>query len=328
MGVDFIEFPKLGIRLEVSPIAFELGPISVHWYGIIIAVAILVALLLATKQAEKFHIREEDLIDMFLLALPISVIFARLFFVIFKWDLYKNDLKRIFYIWEGGVAIYGAVIGAVLSVFIFSRIRKIDMWLLADFGCVYLPLAQAIGRWGNFFNQELYGKNTDLPWGMTGNIIQAFPDPGINPDLPVHPTFLYESLWNIMAFFILMAIRKRNTIRGRVFAWYLLLYSFIRFNLEFLRVDDFQTGSNVRYNQAVAAVAFAGAAIFLIISAVRAKETVPNDTDSFLNDNGKDAAGAPVPETREEKPETAENAAAETDDAAANENHEPSGSGN
>ena len=139
MGVDFIEFPKLGIRLNVSPEAFELGPflgigpISVHWYGIIIATAILVSLILATKQAEKFKIREEDLIDMFLLALPVSVIFSRLFFVVFKWDMFKNDLKRILYIWEGGVAIYGAVIGAILSVFIFSRVRKINMWTMNDF---------------------------------------------------------------------------------------------------------------------------------------------------------------------------------------------------
>jgi len=324
----YIEFPKLfgGIRLDVGPEAFVLpkflgiGPIHVHWYGIIIAVAILLCLLLATKQAEKFKIREEDLIDMFLLALPISVIFSRLFFVVFKWDMFKNDLKRIFYIWEGGLAIYGAVIGAVLSVFIFSRIRKISMWKLADFGCVYLPLGQAIGRWGNFFNQELYGKNTDLPWGMIGSKIGTD---------PVHPTFLYESLWNILVFFILMGIRKRNKVPGRVFAWYLMLYSFARFNLEFLRVDDFQSANNVRYNQVFAAVVFIGAAIFLIIAAARAKarkaapasdapggyadileslkeenqkdKIVTNDTTAVLSDNENgNVAPESAPETMNE----------------------------
>ena len=102
---------------------------------------------------------------MFLMALPISIISARLFFVVFTWDMYKNDLLGIFRVWEEGLAIYGAIIGAVISVFIFSRMRKIDMLYLCDFACVYLPLAQAIGRWGNFTNQELYGRNTDLPWG-------------------------------------------------------------------------------------------------------------------------------------------------------------------
>lgn len=364
MGVEFIEFPKLGIRLEVSPEAFELpeflgiGPISVHWYGIIIAVAILLSLILATKQAQKFNIREDDLIDMFLLALPISIIFARLFFVVFKWDMFRNDLKRIFYIWEGGVAIYGAVIGAVLSVFIFSRIRKISMGAMVDFACVYLPLSQAIGRWGNFFNQELYGKNTDLPWGMTGNRIQAFPDPGINPDQLVHPTFLYESLWNILVFIILLSIRKRNKVPGRVFGWYLVLYSFGRFMMEFLRVDDFQSGNNVRYNQAFAAVVFVGAAIFLIVAAARAKakkgtpvydtpssyadilktlkdeekspQIYSNDTDAVLPDNeNRETAQPPIPETGAGNPgEAGKPGGSEAGDDAPAGDQVPSGDGN
>jgi len=334
MGVqDFIEFPKLGIRLEVSPIAFKIpeflgiGPIYVHWYGIIIASAIIICLILATKQAEKFNIMEDDLLDMFLIALPVSVIFSRLFFVIVKWDeLFKSDPKRAFYIWEGGVTIYGAVIGALLAVFIFSKIRKIDMWALADFACVYLPLGQAIGRWGNFFNQELYGKNTDLPWGMTGSIIQTYPDEGIDPSLPVHPTFLYESIWNLIVFSVLLSIRKKNKVRGRVFAWYLMLYSFARFLLEYLRVDDFQTSSNIRYNQVVAAVLFLGAFLFLVISAARRRalkaapvydtpsayaeilknmqeeerqaEASSNDNGTALNDNEDEAAAEKTEENR------------------------------
>lgn len=273
MGANYIEFPKLGIHLGVDPIAFSLNifgmTLSVHWYGAIIALAILVALILALRQTKKFGIKEDDLIDMFLIALPVSIIFARLFFVAGKWELYRNDILGIFRIWEGGVTIYGAIAGAVLSVWIFSRIRKVNMWQMADFACVYLPLAQAIGRWGNFFNQELYGKNTDLPWGMTGSIIKAMPDPGINPDIPVHPTFLYESLWNILVFILLLRIRKRNKVLGRVFAWYLLLYSFGRFMMEFLRVDVFNVGS-VRIFQVMAAVVFTGAAIFLVLLSRRA----------------------------------------------------------
>lgn len=271
MGANFIEFPKLGIKLFIEPVAFQLGNLTVRWYGIIIAAAIMLALSLALRQAKRFRIKDDDLIDMFLIALPVSILFARLFFVVFKWDMFKNDLLGIFRVWEGGVAIYGAVIGAVLSLYIFSRIRKTDMWLMADFACVYLPLAQAIGRWGNFINQELYGTNTDLPWGMTGSIIQIFPDQGVDPSMPVHPTFLYESLWNMLVFVILLRIRKHNKIRGGVFASYLALYSLGRFLAEMLRVDDFQAGA-IRYNQAFALVVFIGAAAFLVIAGSRARK--------------------------------------------------------
>ncbi len=263
MGADFIEFPKLGIHLDVSPVAFTLGNIQVRWYGIIIAVGIMIALTLAMRQSKRFSIKEDDLIDMFLVALPVSIIFARLFFVVFTWESYKNDFLGIFRIWEGGLAIYGAIIGAILSVYFFSRARKINTLDLCDFAVVYLPLAQAIGRWGNFFNQELYGTNTDLPWGMTGNRIQAFPDPGVNGDLLVHPTFLYESLMNIVVFIILLRIRKNRKVRGSVLASYLMFYSLVRFLTEFLRTDAFGVGS-IRYNQVFAAAVFVASLVWLI----------------------------------------------------------------
>lgn len=264
MGVDFIEFPKLGIHLNISPVAFQIGPITVHWYGIIIATAIMVALTLAMRQTKKFGIKEDDLVDMFLIALPVSIIFARLFFVVFTWDSFKKDLLGIFRIWEGGLAIYGSIIGAFLSVYIYSRRKKIDMWELTDFACVYLPLAQAIGRWGNFTNQELYGRNTDLPWGMTGNRIQFSPDPGVDGTKLVHPTFLYESLLNLVVFAILLRIRKNRKVKGSVFASYLMMYSVVRFIMEFVRVDVFGVGA-IRYNQVFAALVFIAALVWLII---------------------------------------------------------------
>lgn len=270
MGVDFIEFPKLGIRLNISPVAFSIGAINVHWYGIIIALAIMVALTLATRQSKKFGIDEDNLLDMFLYALPVSIIFARLFFVVFTWDSYKNDLLGIFRIWEGGLAIYGAIIGAVLTVFVYCRVKKIDVLKMCDFACVYLPLAQAIGRWGNFTNQELYGSNTDLPWGMTGNRIQAFPDPGVDGSKPVHPTFLYESVLNLLVFAILLRLRKNNKVKGRVFASYLMSYSLVRTFMEFLRTDEFGTG-NIRYNQVISIIVFVGSLIWLVYLNNRAK---------------------------------------------------------
>jgi phosphatidylglycerol:prolipoprotein diacylglycerol transferase len=303
--MDYIEFPKLGIHLKISPDAFRIGNIQVRWYGIIIAFAIMIALFLATKQSKKFGFKDDDIIDMFIIALPVSVIFARLFFVVFTWDLFRNDFLGIFRIWEGGLAIYGGIIGGILSVYIFSRWKKINMLDMCDFACVYLPLAQAIGRWGNFTNQELYGANTDLPWGMTGNIIKTFPAPGINPDLPVHPTFLYESILNVFVFFILLRIRKRNKIRGSVLAFYLMLYSLVRFCMEFLRTDEFGTG-NIRYNQIVAFITFVGAAVWLMYlirrSATRPgaqEETAPSAYSEVLKKLEEDDEDTTEPESGE-----------------------------
>lgn len=296
--MEFIEFPKLGIHLNINPVAFSIPlgdrALTVHWYGIIIATAIMVALTLATRQTKKFGIKEDDLIDMFLIALPVSIVFARLFFVVFTWDSFKNDLLGIFRVWEGGLAIYGAIIGAVLSVFIYSRRKKVDMLNLMDFACVYLPLAQAIGRWGNFTNQELYGSNTDLPWGMTGSIIRRFPAPGVDASRLVHPTFLYESLLNILVFAMLLRLRKRNKVKGSVFAAYLMLYSFVRFMMEFLRTDEFGV-DGIRYNQVFAAAVFAGALLWLVYlikharqQAEEALETAPSAYAEVLEELEKE----------------------------------------
>ncbi|NLP00124.1 MAG: prolipoprotein diacylglyceryl transferase [Clostridiaceae bacterium] len=273
--MNYIEFPKLGIHLDINPRAVSnlFGTnISIHWYGIIIAVAIMVALWLAMRHSKKFNIKEDDLIDMFLVALPVSIVFARLFFVVFTWENYRNDLLGIFRIWEGGLAIYGAIIGAILSVYFYSRRKKIDMLNLCDFACVYLPLAQAIGRWGNFANQELYGTVTTLPWGMTGSIIG---------DDPVHPTFLYESILNIIVFVILLNLRKNRKVKGSVLAVYLMLYSLVRFMMEFLRTDEFGTG-DIRYNQVFAALVFVGAFIWLIYLRKRSQKAALEAEDEVV----------------------------------------------
>ncbi len=274
-AAQYIEFPKLGIHLNIDPtFTIPIGNgIIIHWYGVIIAFAIMVALVLAMKQSAQFGLKEDDLIDMFLIALPVSIVFARLFFVVFTWDSFKNNLLGIFRIWEGGLAIFGALFGAVLSVFIYARRKKVDMLKWCDFAIVYLPLAQAIGRFGNFTNQELYGTNTELPWGMTGSLIKAYPNPGVNPDLPVHPTFLYEALWNVLAFVFLLWLRKRSKVKGGVLAIYLMQYTFIRFLLEFLRTDVFGTG-DIRYNQLVSVLVFAGALAFYVFCSKRSRAVV------------------------------------------------------
>jgi len=274
----WIGFPNLGIdflkKFTVNPVLIPniFGTtLSVHWYGVIIALAIIAALTLAMRQSKKFGIKDDDIIDMFIIALPISVICARLYYVIFSWSFYKNNLLSIFKIWEGGLSIYGAIIGGIISVYIFSRWRKIDMLDFCDFACVYLPLAQAIGRWGNFVNQEMYGKVTKLPWGMTGSTIG---------NDPVHPTFLYESLLNIILFIILLRIRRNRKVKGSVLASYLMGYGLIRFLLEFLRADEFGTG-NIRYNQVFSAVVFIGALIWLMYLVKRSQmaETVEEEAE-------------------------------------------------
>ncbi len=264
--MNFIAFPALGIKWLIDPVAFSVGPFSVRWYGIMLSLAIFATLALTLRQSARYGITSDSFVDMFMFALPVSVIFSRLFFVVVEWDSFRNDLWGVFRIWEGGITIYGAVFGAVLTVVVFCRVRKYNFWNWVDFACVYLPLAQAIGRFGNFFNQELYGGNTTLPWGMTGNIIKAYPNPGVDGNLPVHPTFLYESLWNLLVFAMLMRFRPRSKKRGQVFAAYLFLYSIGRFGMEFIRTDVFSfANSTLRANMLVAAtIAATGIVLFII----------------------------------------------------------------
>lgn len=239
--MHFIEFPKLGIHIDLNPELFSVGPFSIHWYGIITALAFIIVVGGAVKNSAKFGINQDDLIDMVLITVPVGIIGARLFYVLLNWDFYSADLSEIYKIWHGGLAIYGGIICGIITIYLFCRRRKIDVLQLLDHIVVYLVLGQAAGRWGNFVNQELFGPNTDLPWGMTGDIIQrsiAIGEyPGVDYQLPVHPLFLYESLWNLAAFFILLWIRKRKKLQGEVFSMYMILYGGARFVIDRLRFD-------------------------------------------------------------------------------------------
>lgn len=260
---NWISFPKLNLTLPVDPVAITLGSLQVRWYGIIIACAIITAMLVALRDTRRFGLSEDTFVDMFLIALPVSVVFARIFYVAVAWRDYASDPMGIFRVWEGGLAIYGVLIGAIVSVLLFSKSRRMNLWTLPDFTIVYLPLAQAIGRWGNFTNQELYGFNTDLPWGMSGSLISRFPYSGVDGALPVHPTFLYESLLNLAAFFILLQIRRRSQHSGQVFGAYLMSYASIRFIMELFRRDEFYWGPFRSYQVMAVVIFLAGLAIFL-----------------------------------------------------------------
>ena len=242
-----IHFPKLGITLRVDSKAFEIFGISVNWYGIIIGSAVLLCVLLAVWKTERYKFSTDLVFDYLIWVLPASIIGARLYYVIFKFGDYKDNLLSIFNLREGGLAIYGAIIAAIITTIIYCKKKKLSFLNFADFAAPFLALGQAIGRWGNFFNQEAYGGPTNLPWGMTGNYIGY---------IPVHPTFLYESFWNILLFaFLVIYDRKIKKVDGEIFCMYMAFYGLGRFWIEGLRTDSLMLGS-VRVSQILAVIMF------------------------------------------------------------------------
>lgn len=269
MSGYFVSFPGLGIdNLEISPVAFTLFGFPIYWYGLLIAAAVLVCMFLALRDSKAFGLKQDDILDMLLLSVPLGIVCARLYFVIFEWSLYKDNLLKIFDTRSGGLAFYGGVIGGILGVALMSLFKKIPFHRVADFLIVYIPLGQAIGRWGNFFNQEAFGNNTGLPWGMISNRTRSYlaslGQSGINPDQPVHPTFLYEFLANLLIFFLLRRIRKQSKQKFETLSWYLILYGGVRFFVESIRTDALFIGqSNVRVSMLVSALMVLGAALYL-----------------------------------------------------------------
>lgn len=271
-----ISFPNLGINFNLNPVAFSVGPVTVYWYGIITALAFLIIIVGILRNSHKYDLKQDDLIDLMLVTTPIGIVCARIFYVLVNWDLYRYDLSKIYKIWHGGLAIYGGIIGGIITIYLFCRKRKISALKLLDHIVVYLVLGQVVGRWGNFVNQELFGPNTNLPWGMTGDIIQRSiaqsPSqfPGVDPNLPVHPLFLYESLWNLIAFFVLIWFRKRKKMDGEVFSLYMVSYGLARFAIDSLRFD-LKVG-NVNVNRIIGLLFAVAFAMFFIVRRIRKKD--------------------------------------------------------
>ena len=242
-----LSFPGLGLEFEISSTAFEIAGLPIYWYGIIIAFAFLTAVVLGIQSCKKFNLEPDNILDLVLFAAPAAIIGARLYFVIFSWDQYKDDLVRILRIRDGGLAIYGGIIAAILVAWIYSKKKKIPPLHLIDFGVPYLALGQAIGRWGNFVNQEAFGTMTTLPWRMNGAVPnQYLLNTSATIDLSkwgVHPTFLYESLWDFAVFAFLIFFRRKKKLDGEVLSLYLILYGVGRFLIEGLRTDSLYLGS-------------------------------------------------------------------------------------
>ncbi|TWD97478.1 phosphatidylglycerol:prolipoprotein diacylglycerol transferase [Neobacillus bataviensis] len=227
----------------LNPIAFSLGPIQVHWYGIIIGSGLALALYLAIREANRRGLPKDTFADLMLWAIPIAIISARIYYVIFEWDYYADHPADIPKIWNGGIAIHGALIGSVITTIVFARKRGISFWKIADIAAPSIILGQAIGRWGNFMNQEAHG----------GEVTRSFLEGLHLPDFIInqmyingtyyHPTFLYESVWDFIGFLLLILLRRVNFRRGELFLSYVIWYSIGRFFVEGLRTDSLMLGS-------------------------------------------------------------------------------------
>jgi phosphatidylglycerol:prolipoprotein diacylglycerol transferase len=254
-----IIFPGLGLTFTINRAAFSILGLPIYWYGILIAFGFALATFLALRDSKKYGIKSNDILDLLLFALPAAIVGARLYYVIFSWSDYQNNLLSVFDIHQGGLAIYGGVIAALITAYRFAKKRKIGVLKLFDFTIPYLALGQAIGRWGNFVNQEAHGVQTSLPWRM-----QIF-DTDSMRYISVHPTFLYESLWDFSLFLFLIWFRKRKKLSGEVFTLYLAIYGLGRCFIEGLRTDSLYLGP-IRISQLVAGGCFI---IFITIFIVR-----------------------------------------------------------
>ena len=250
-----IGFPGLGLEFEVNRVAFTLFGRDIYWYGLIIVLGLVLGTVVALRNAKKIGMSADTIYDFLLWAIPLSVIGARIYYVATKWSEYREHPISVLYLWEGGIAVYGSIIAAILTLLVFCKIKKIPAYDLLDCCCVGLILGQAVGRWGNFVNAEAYGTSTTLPWRMSllegGRMIE------------VHPTFLYESLWDFGVFVLLMVLfTRKRTFPGKVFWNYLLWYGIGRFFIEGLRTDSLYIGS-LRISQCVAALSVIVSVIML-----------------------------------------------------------------
>lgn len=267
-----VSFPGLGLEFEVNRIAFTIGKFEVYWYAVFIVGSMVLSGIIALFQCKKYGIKDDDILDNLLFALPAAIVGARLYYVVFEWSSFKKDtlwqtIQAIVNVRDGGLAIYGGLIAAALAVFIVARVKKLNFLHLFDFAVPYIAMSQAIGRWGNFVNQEAFGVNTTLPWGMTGDHIVrdllnrqgelAALGMNVDPYAPVHPTFLYESLCNALVAVVLFVFRRKFMDRkeGYNTFMYLSLYGLCRAFIEGLRTDSLMMGS-IRVSQLLAFVCF------------------------------------------------------------------------
>lgn len=266
--MEILRFPGLGWEIPISRVAVSIGSLEIYWYGVIIAVGFGLGLWIYLSHNRSCGIHPDEGLDIILWSMLGAIVGARAYYVAFQWDHYKDNLKEIFNLRGGGLAIYGGIIGALIVAFIVCRSKKLPMLPVADAAFPGVMLGQAIGRWGNFFNMEAFGTNTTLPWGMTSDTISNYLSRHqaallaqgvvVDPAMPVHPTFLYESLWNLIGVAVLLLwLFPRRSYDGQITLGYTAWYGLGRFFVEGLRTDSLMWGS-VRVSQAL------GGALFIV----------------------------------------------------------------
>ncbi|MCI1985227.1 MAG: prolipoprotein diacylglyceryl transferase [Lactobacillus sp.] len=242
----------------LNPIALSIGGLEIHWYGVIIACGVLLAVWLAMREAVRRGINDDHIMNLVLWALPFALIGARAYYVVFEWPYYAAHPSEIIAIWHGGIAIYGALIASVIVFLIYCRIKWLPAWLVLDIAAPTVMIAQSIGRWGNFMNQEAFGAKTTLTY-LRGLHLPEFIVQQMNIGGAYRqPTFLYESLWNLTGFVLLMSIRHHREWfkQGEVFLSYVMWYAFGRFFVEGMRTDSLYLMPGLRVSQALSIVLF------------------------------------------------------------------------
>ena len=266
-----ISFPSFGLTLNPST-GFNIGPLSIHYYGLIIAIGLMLAVFYCSKRCQQFGLDEDTLLDGVLCVTPVAVICARIYYCAFSWEMYAHNPISVLYIWEGGIAIYGSVIGAVLGVIVFCKVKKVRITAVLDLVSLGFLIGQFIGRWGNFMNREAFGAETACFFRMglmkasTGEITYY------------HPTFLYESLWNLTGFVLLHFLSKKRKYDGQIALGYLAWYGLGRTFIEGLRTDSLYIGS-FRVSQLLAAASCVTAVALLVFFGRK----LHNPEDLFVN---------------------------------------------
>ena len=259
-----ISFPALGIEVDPGR-TLAVGPFTIHYYGLIIAIGLMLAVLYASKRGKEFGIKEDDILDGVLWVTPFAIVCARIYYVAFSWEDYASNPISVLYIWEGGIAIYGGVLGAILGMYVMCRVKKVRFSTTLDLILLAFLIGQSIGRWGNFVNREAFGAATDAVTRMglfntkTGSWEYY------------HPTFLYESVWNAAGFVLLHFLSKKRKYDGQIALGYAAWYGLGRSFIEGLRVDSLYWGP-FRVSQVLAAVTCVAALSVLVWQQTKAHD--------------------------------------------------------
>ncbi len=328
--VQTVTFPGLGWSFDINRVAISIFGLDLYWYGTLIAIGYLLAVLYATKRGRQFGLDPDKMTDVVFIATIIGVIGARLYYVAFRWDYYSQDLSLIFDMRSGGLGIYGGIIAGFLAGWIVGKWKKVRFLPLADTAAGGFLLAQGIGRWGNFVNVEAFGSNTTLPWGMSGPTIVNYLTQheaeiealgvAIDPNMPVHPTFFYESMWCLLGFGLMQLMVKKRKFDGQLFLFYIGWYGAGRMFIEGLRTDSLLIGNTgIRVSQLVAAVAVVAAvSIWLYVNnrLKKAPDSLPLYCDS--EESKAILAEADAKAAAKSKKGKVEAAEAEAEDSSAN----------